>query len=89
MTIGGMAGRPERKSQGLWIGVSCGVRVTACRSVGSCDEDAVLELRVGSDQRDEVDGIEGTPAVLCRLDEFARHRDPDGPRAGSLGDPLP
>jgi hypothetical protein len=25
---------------------------------------------------------------LCRLDEFERHRDPGGPRAGSLGDPL-
>jgi nucleotide-binding universal stress UspA family protein len=36
-----------------------------------------------------VGGIDGTPAVLCRLDEFEPHRDPGGPRAGSLGDPLP
>jgi hypothetical protein len=32
----------------------------------------------GSDQRDEVSGIVGTPAVLCRLDEFEGHRDPGG-----------
>jgi hypothetical protein len=32
--------------------------------------DTVLELRASSDQRDEVGGIDGTPAVLCRLDEF-------------------
>jgi hypothetical protein len=44
--------------------------------VGSFDEDAVLELRADPDQRDEVGGIDGTPAVLCRLDEFERHRDP-------------
>jgi hypothetical protein len=42
--------------------------ITACQFVGSFDEDAVLELRAGSDQRDEVGGIDGTPwvPVLCR-----------------------
>ena len=29
MTIRGIAARPERNSQGLWISVSCGVSVTA------------------------------------------------------------
>ena len=57
MTIRGIAARPERNSQGLWISVSCGVRVTACRFVGSFDADAVLELRPASDQRDEVGGL--------------------------------
>jgi hypothetical protein len=32
--------------------------------------------------------LDGTPAVLCRLDKFERHRDPGGPRAGSRGDQL-
>ena len=65
MTIRGIAARPERNSQGLWISASCGVSVTACRFVVSFDEDAVLELRARSDQRDEVGGIDGTPAGLC------------------------
>jgi hypothetical protein len=46
-------------------------------------------LRAGADQRDEVGGIDGTPAVLCRLDEFERHRDRGDPRAGCIGDLLP
>ena len=29
MTIGGMAARPERNWQDLWIGVPCGVGVTS------------------------------------------------------------
>jgi hypothetical protein len=56
MTIRGIAARPERNSQGLWISVSCGVSVAACRFVGSFDEDAVLKLRARSDQRDKVGG---------------------------------
>ena len=65
MTIRRIAARPERNSQDLWSSVSCGMSVTACRFVGLFDEDAVLELRAGSDQRDELGGIDGTPAVLC------------------------
>jgi hypothetical protein len=30
MTIRGIAARPERNSQGLWISVSSGVSVIAC-----------------------------------------------------------
>jgi hypothetical protein len=45
MMIRGIAARPERKRQGLWISLSCGVSATACRFVGSFDEDAILELR--------------------------------------------
>jgi hypothetical protein len=89
MMIRGIAARPERNRQGRWIRRSGGVTVTACGFVGSFDEDAVPERRAGSDQRDEVGGIDGTPAVLCRLEEFERQRDPGGPRAGPLGDPLP
>jgi hypothetical protein len=54
MTIRGIAARPERNSQGLWISVSCGVSVTAC--VVACalylasDESSILtgtEIVVG------------------------------------------
>jgi hypothetical protein len=48
MTITGIAARPERNSQGLWISVSCGVSVTACSFIGSFDEDAVLEDKTWS-----------------------------------------
>jgi len=64
--------------------VSCGARVTACWFVGSFDENAVLELRAGTELRDEVGGIDGTPAVLCRLEEFERHRDSGAREAGPL-----
>ena len=33
--------------------------------------------------------VDGTPAGLCRLDEFERHRDPGSPGARSLGDSQP
>jgi hypothetical protein len=36
-----------------------------------------------------VGAVDGAPAGLCGLDELERHRDSGGPRAGSLGDPLP
>ncbi len=43
----------------------------------------------GADEGDEVGCVDGAPAGLGGLDELERHRDPGGPGAGSLGDPLP
>lgn len=61
----------------LWIGVSCGLSL-ASGFVGSFDESAVLELRAGSDEGDEVGCVHGAPAGLGGLDEFERHRDAGG-----------
>jgi hypothetical protein len=43
----------------------------------------------GSDQRDEVGRIDGSPPLLGGLDELERHRHAGGPGTGALGDPLP
>jgi hypothetical protein len=42
--------------------------------VGSFDECAFLEAGAGSDQSHEVEGVDGTPAGLCGLDELERHQ---------------
>jgi hypothetical protein len=70
------------------ISVSCDLLISS-RFVGSFDEFSFLEPGAGTNQGDEVRGVDGAPAGLCRLDELERHRDSGGPRAGSLGDPLP
>jgi hypothetical protein len=44
--------------------------------VGSFDELAVDEHRVGADERDQVWGVDRAPAVLCGLDQLERHRQP-------------
>jgi len=46
MTIRRIAARPERNSQGLWIGVTCGVSVIA-----PAHELLSLVLRIGNEPR--------------------------------------
>jgi hypothetical protein len=73
---------------GLWIGVSRGWSLTSL-FVRSFDECAVFEVRSGSDEGDEVRGVDRTPSMLGGFDELERHRDPGGAGAGAIGDALP
>ena len=70
------------------MGVSGGLLVTSW-FVGSFDQQAFVEAGSGADECDEVGCVDRAPSGLGGLDELERHRDAGGPRAGSLGDPLP
>ncbi len=50
--------------------------------VGAFDELAVLERRAGSDEGDQMGGVDGSPPALGGLHELEGHRDAGGPDDG-------
>jgi hypothetical protein len=54
---------------------------------GSLDKGPLLEYCAGADKSDEVGSVDGSPALLGRLDELERHRQRRRTRAGALGHP--
>ncbi len=59
--------------------------------LGSFDELAVDECRVGADERDQVGGVDHAPAALGGLDQLEGHREGSGLGSVTLGDlrPMP
>jgi hypothetical protein len=53
-------------------------------AAGPFDELAAFETGAGGDERDQMGRVYGAPAGLGRSDELERHRQPGGPRAGTL-----
>jgi hypothetical protein len=55
---------------------------------GSFDEFAVVEGGAGSDQGNQVRGVDHPPARLGCFDQLERLREAGGAVAGAFGDPL-
>jgi hypothetical protein len=47
---------------------------TSCFLGGSLDQDALVEPGASTDQRDEVECVDGAPAAFGGLDDLERHR---------------
>lgn len=53
---------------------------------GPFDEDSLRERGAGSDERDEVRAVDGSPAILGGFEELVGHGQPGRAGAGSFGD---